>query len=255
MARDLGHVLHLFAPELAAPGDADVAPGGDPARMPDAEGTLPLIGVPLARPDAVRMALLDNVAVEAGRHGAHVALLAPRALFGAAGEDAAAPFGVESRRIDAGPAALVQGAEEALRRAPPRAPALVFAAYPASWLQKGADVAALLRWSLVFVRPDAASLREASDVLETIAAQAPGARLGVSVYGVRTLVEARDCFEHLALGVERRLGCALTSYGVLVDDVHVSRSIVTGRPVGLSNPHTPSARAFADVARLLLGDV
>jgi hypothetical protein len=235
----------LFAPELAAPGDAGASPAAD--------GAPPLIGVPLARPDAVRAALLENVAVEAGRQGARVTVLAPGALLGVAG--ASTPFGVESHRIDAGPAALVSGAEEALRRASRRGPSLVFAAYPASWQQKGANVATLLRWSLVFVRPDAASLHEAAGAIESIAAQAPGARLGVSVYGVRSLVEARDCFEHLALGVERRFGCALVSYGVLVDDVHVSRSIVTGRPVGLSNPHTPSARAFADVARLLLGDV
>lgn len=246
MARDLGHVLHLFAPELAAPGE-----GGAEAAI---DGLPPLVGVPLARPDAVRAALLDNIAVEAGRQGARVTLLAPGTLVSAV-RDETPPFGIVSRRIDAGPAALVRGAEDALRGAPPREPALVVAAYPADWLQKGADVAPLLRWSLVFVRPDAASLREASGTLEAIAAQVPGARLGVSVYGVRSLVEARDCFEHLALGVERRLGCALTSYGVLVDDVHVSRSIVTGRPVGLTNPHTPSARAFADVARLLLGDV
>lgn len=219
---------------------------------PDAGGMPPLIGVPLARPDAVRAALLDNVAVEAGRQGARVALLAPGAAVAAA---ETSPFGVDSRYVEGGPAALAASAEEILRRAPQRDPALVFATYPAAWLQKGADLAALLRWSLVFVRPDAASLAEAGDALEAIAAQAPGARLGVSVYGVRSLVEARDCFEHLALGIERRLGCALTSYGVLVDDVHVSRSIVTGRAVGLSNPNTPSARAFADVARLLLADV
>lgn len=239
-------MLHLFAPELAAPEDAVV--------VVDSGGIPPLIGVPLARPDAVRTALLDNVAVEAGRQGARVTLLAPGAAAGAdSGETA--PFGVESRRVEGGPAAFASGAAEALRSVPRQDAALVFATYPAAWLQKGADLAGLLRWSLVFVRPEAASLTEATSALEAIAAHVPGARLGVSVYGVRSLVEARDCFEHLALGIERRLGCALTSYGVLMDDVHVSRSIVTGRAVGLSNPHTPSARAFADVARLLLGDV
>jgi hypothetical protein len=246
VARDLGHVLHLFAPELAAPGDAVI--------VADSGGMPPLVGVPLARPDAVRAALLNNVAVEAGRQGARVTLLTPGAAVGADTSETS-PFGVESRRVEGSPAAYASGATEALRDVLRRDPALVFATYPTAWLQKGADLAALLRWSLVFVRPDAASLTEATSALEAIAAQVPGARLGVSVYGVRSLVEARDCFEHLALGVERRLGCALTSYGVLMDDVHVSRSIVTGRAVGLSNPHTPSARAFADVARLLLSDV
>lgn len=246
MARDLADVLHLFAPELAASSDAGTARAAD--------GLPPLIGIPLARTDGVRAALLGNVAVEAARQAARVTLLTPDTLLGVATGDAS-PFGVEWQRVEAVPTALVRAAEEALRRTRVRDPALAFAVYPASWLQKGADVAPLLRWTLVFVRPDAESMREASSTLEAIAAQVPGARLGASIYGVRSLGEARDCFEHLALGIERRLGCALTSYGMLVDDVHVSRSIVTGRPVGLSNPHTPSARAFADVARLLLGDV
>lgn len=240
MPRDLGDVLHLFAPELA--------PDADPigARSP-------LVGVPFARPDAVRSALLWNLAVEAGRQGARTALVAPGALGGAALADAGV-LGVEAHRVEAGPTMLTRCADEAVRRLTARGRALVLAAFPAAWLQKGADVAPLLDWTLVFVRPDEASLREASASLEAVATHAPKARLGVTVYGVRSLLEARDCFEHLALGIERRFGSALTSYGVLVDDVHLSRSIVTGRPIALANAHTPAARALADVASLLLGD-
>lgn len=248
MPRDLGDVLHLFAPELAPELAPESGPDADPGRA-----RAPLVGLPFARPDSVRSALLWNVAVEAGRQGARTALLAPGALGGAALTDAGV-LGVEAHRVEAGPTALAHGAEDTLRRLSARGRALVLAAFPAAWLQKGADVAPLLDWTLVLVRPDEGSIREASASLEAVASQAPRARLGVTVYGVRSLREARDCFEHLALGVESRFGARLTSYGVLVDDVHLSRSIVTGRPIALANAHTPSARALSDVASLLLGD-
>ncbi|RIL06755.1 MAG: hypothetical protein DCC71_05645 [Proteobacteria bacterium] len=240
MPRDLGDVLHLFAPELG--------PDVDPLTA-----RRPLVGIPFARPDAVRSALLWNLAVEASRQSARTALVAPGALGGAALADAGV-LGVEAHRVEAGPSMLVQCADEALRRLTARGRGLVLAAFPAAWLQKGADVAPLMGWTLVFVRPDESSLREAAASLEAVASQSPQARLGVTVYGVRSLLEARDCFEHLALGLERRFGSSLTSYGVLVDDVHLSRSIVTGRPIALANAHTPAARALADVATLLLGD-
>jgi hypothetical protein len=245
MPRDLGDVLHLFAPELAAPAErvgADDA-GVDPP---------PLIGVVFARPDPVPSALLWNLAVELARQGAGAALVAPSALAGPAARDVV--LGVEVERVDAGPAALALRAERALLHAAPSGRGFVIAPFPAGWLAKAGEVAPLLRWTLVLARPDEASLRGAAEALAAIATESPHARLGVTVYGVRTLGEARDCFEHLALAVERRFGLALTSYGVLVDDVHLSRSIVTGRPVALASPHSAAARALADVASLLLAD-
>jgi MinD-like ATPase involved in chromosome partitioning or flagellar assembly len=52
----------------------------------------------------------------------------------------------------------------------------------------------------------------------------------------------------------RHLSAKLLSYGLLVDDLHVYRAIVSGRPVGLEHPQSPAARALRDVARLLLED-
>ena len=69
-----------------------------------------------------------------------------------------------------------------------------------------------------------------------------------------SIAEARDCFDRLATAAGQRLGCTLVSYGLLVDDVHLSRSIVTGRPIALASAHATSARALADVAAMLLGD-
>ncbi len=236
MPRDLGDVLHLFAPELA---------GAEPAAPP-------IVGVPIARPEPAAVALLRNLAVETARQGARVSLVAPRSI---AGESDAELVGVATAAIDdEDPAAVAHAAERALRSTPHFERGFVFAAFPGAWLAKAAEVTALLRWTLVFVRPDEASLTDAAWALEAIAAQSPHARIGVTIHGVRTLVEARDCFEHLALRIERRLGCALTSYGVLVDDVRLSRSIVTGRPISLASPHSGAARALADVASLLLTD-
>jgi len=239
MPRELGDVLHLFAPELAGP--AVLA----------SDAPRPLIGVPLARPDPAALALLRNLAFETARQGASVSLHAPASL--ASGVEAS-PIGVAEARIGDDPAALARGAEQALRDAPGFEPRIAFAAFPSAWLVKASELAPLLGWTLVFVRPDEASLADAAAALESIAGQAPRARLGVTVHGVRNLTEARDCFEHLALRIERRFGTPLTSYGVLVDDVRLSRAIVTGRPISLASPHSGSARALADVASLLLAD-
>jgi hypothetical protein len=140
-------------------------------------------------------------------------------------------------------AELARIAEEWVRGAAPRDRALALVALPASYLDKTADAAALLRWTLLLVRPHEAEAHDAWTALEAIATHSRDARIGVTVFGVRSIAEARDCFEHLAAGAEQRLGCTLISYGLLVDDVHLSRSIVTGRPI-----------ALADVAAMLLED-
>jgi hypothetical protein len=236
MARELGDVLHLFAPELAGPESA----------------VAPIVGVPIARPDPTAVGLLRNLAVETARKGARVSLLAPPAL---ADDETPSPGGFATPAVDDDdPAALARSAEQAWRSAPRFERAFVLAAFPSAWLAKASEVSALLRWTLVFVRPDEASLTEATWALEAIATQSPAARLGVTVHGVRTITEARDCFEHLALRIERRLGSPLTSYGVLIDDVRLSRSIVTGRPISLASPQSSAARALADVAALLVAD-
>jgi hypothetical protein len=50
------------------------------------------------------------------------------------------------------------------------------------------------------------------------------------------------------------LGRDLASYGLLVDDLHIYRAIVSRRPIGLEHPQSRAARALRDVARLLLED-
>jgi hypothetical protein len=251
VARDLGDVLHWFAPEL---GGAGLPPGAAEA----AADPLPsLIGIPLPCGDVVRGALVWNLAVEVARRGVRTGLVSARALGLVPGWAAAGsgPLGIESLQ-PAGddPPELARAAQDVLRRQAARGPALVLAALPPAWLSKGADAAPLLRWTLSLVRPDQGDARDTWTALEAIATQAPGARLGVAIFGVRSIDEARRCFERLAEATERRLDQPLVSYGVLADDVHLSRALLTGRPVVLARPQAASARALAEVADLLLGD-
>jgi hypothetical protein len=78
--------------------------------------------------------------------------------------------------------------------------------------------------------------------------------VGVTLHGVATVAEARAAFERLAALAGPGLRGALSSYGVLLDDLDVYRGLAEGRAVGLARPQSLAARALADVARLLLGD-
>jgi hypothetical protein len=130
----------------------------------------------------------------------------------------------------------------------------VLAAVPVASLHEQAEPGPLLRRVLLLARPDERELVEIWAALETISARAPGARIGACVFGVRTLADARRAFEGLAALAELEFERTITSYGVLIDDVHLSRSIVTQRPIVLAHPGSPAARALADVATMLLAD-
>jgi len=241
--RELGDVLHYFIPELEA--------GESP---PDAAATA--LAVPLLGRDLVRAALLWNLAVEAARQGARTTLITPVAAEDAPWPSAAPqPLGVEVLAVAGDePEALARAAELAARPTAREARRLVLAGVPAPWLAKGADAEALLRWVVALVRPDEREGEETWNVLEAVGAQAPHAQLGAVIFGVRSLGEARRTFEKLALRVERELARTLTSYGVLIDDVELSRSILTRRPIPLVHPTSAAARALADVAALCLAD-
>jgi len=248
MPRALGDVLHFFAPELT---------GSDAVSEDRNNEALPLIGVPFASADPVRAALLWNLAVEAARQHARAALLAPRSLCATPAwpPPGRGPLGAMSIRAEVDePAELARIAQEWVRDAAPRDRALALAALPASYLDKPADAEALLRWTLLLVRPHEAEAHDAWAALEAVATHSRDARIGVTIFGVRSIKEARDCFEHMATAAEQRLGCTLISYGLLVDDIHLSRAIVTGRPISLTSAHATSARALADVASMLLED-
>ena len=72
------------------------------------------------------------------------------------------------------------------------------------------------------------------------------------IHGAGSVQEARRAFERLAGPLERLAAKPIASFGLLVDDLALYRSLVERRPVGLTRPQSPAGRALADVARLLL---
>jgi hypothetical protein len=131
---------------------------------------------------------------------------------------------------------------------------LVLVRVPPSWLLRGEDGRGLLRWSLLFTSTDRRELMETYGLAKHIVATGPDARIGVTVHGARRLADAERAYGHLADVSRRRLQRVPISYGLLVDDLHVYRALVARRPIGLTRPQSPAARALRDVARMLLSD-
>lgn len=261
MPRDLGDVLHYFLDEPSAADDNGAArplPQAD-ARIP-ARGSspLPMIGVPIGDRDVVRASFVWNLAVEIARAGASAFVVAP------AGEGAESlwpepgrgPLGAEFVLTFAEEMTdLVRVAREVAASAGtlPGEGGLVLVRVPTDWIPRLGD-GLLTDWSLLFSSADPRDLVETYAQLERLASGSRDGRLGVTIHGVRRIQEAREAFEGLASACERDLGRALTSYGVLIDDLHVYRSIVNRRPLGLTHPRALATRALQDVARLLLED-
>lgn len=253
MARDLGGVLHYFLPELEPPPETRTRPRRVPLGPTDeprpVAGTAARILVPLGDRDVVRAALVWNLAVELGR------LRGERCAIRSA-VDERSPLWPDDEAH--GPAVeRVDDLGDALdRHGFGPTPSVSFHCAPA-----GAVEAALRRgvsrvWLLV--RPEREALREAARAARRFALAAPGARLGVTLHGVRRIAEAEQAFERLAEAVEVHLehgpDGGLRSYGLLVDDLALYRAIVDRHPVSLSHPQSPATRALRDVARLLHED-
>ena len=131
---------------------------------------------------------------------------------------------------------------------------MVLVQVPPSWLDKAADGDPLLRCTLLFSAPETRELEETHALARRLFFAAPGARVGVTIHGVRSIDEAREAFDSLASALEPELRERLISYGLLLDDLDVYRAITNRRPIGVVHPQSRAARALADVARLLLSD-
>jgi len=251
LARGLADVLHYFIPEVPPPKRED-------AEAPAPYG-VPVLGVPLRDGDVVRAALLWNLAIELARLGPQATIVAPAvddatSLWPDPGQG---PLGTELVLTFAEDLAELASAVTdvaATRREESVEPGLVLVRLPPGWLGKGATVQPFLRRVLLFASPDRRDLVEAYCLAKRCFAF--GAEcVGVTIHGARSVTEAEQAFLRLARTSERHLGRPLTSYGLLVDDLHVYRSIVNRRPIGLTHPHSPAARALQDVARLVFADV
>jgi MinD-like ATPase involved in chromosome partitioning or flagellar assembly len=137
----------------------------------------------------------------------------------------------------------------------PGTPGVVLVRLPLVWLSKATDAGALFGRVLLFTTPDPRDLLETYALVKRVVSLSPVASIGITVHGVRSVGEARRAFLRLAAVSERHLFRALVSYGLIVDDLQVYRSIVNRHAVGLTHPRAAASRAIGEVAQLLLGDL
>jgi hypothetical protein len=233
LPRELADVIHYF--------------------LDDVRSRPSLVAVPVGEKDAVRLALLWNLAVELGRSGTRVSLLVPEAAAARELLPSPAVGGVLAPELVlSGARCLADLARDA--RPEGRDGALRLAVVPAEWVGAPGAAAGLLAWTLLFATPDPPGLEATGVLAERIAALDPGAEVGVTLHGVESVEQARSAFERMAGRFEAATGRALRSYGLLLDDLLVYRGAVERRPVVLSHPQSLASRALADVARLLLVD-
>lgn len=261
MARDLGDVLHYFLPDAPRGGTPRLRfVDGSPSHASnDRPAALPIISLPIGDREFVRAAYAWNLAVELARQGVSATLLAPAQveaglLWPEAGRG---PVGTEVVLSEAGSFGDLNRA--ALDIAVSRAAdspegGVVLVATPPSWFHSSGDGRALLQWVLLFAAPEARDLMETYGLTKRILGINGNARVGITIHGVRRVGDAEGAFQQLARIAARHLDRDLTSYGLLVDDLHVYRAIVSRRPIGLEHPQSRAARALRDVARLLLAD-
>ena len=207
----------------------------------------------------VRAAFAWNLVVEVARFGASATLLAPRGEESSAlwPEGGPGPVGSSVALVNA--ENMTELHRAALDVAVTRAAdgpdgGLVVACVPPHWLGQAEGGRALLRWTLLFSSADRRDLLENYALAKQVLVPDESARVGVAIHGARGVSDARHAFEHIADVAQRHLGRPLESYGLLVDDLHVYRAIVSRRPIGIEHPQSRAARALRDVAHMVLED-
>jgi hypothetical protein len=276
LPRDLADVLHYFIPETERESErgAAGAPTLDSAHSDlaarcrtstdryaheAAPPPLPILGLPIGERDVVRAALAWNLAIETARLGGASVVVAPALDDGSPlwPEAGIGPLGTElvfcpahdlESLYHAATDLAVSRAETAPRGG------IVFVRIPPSWLDGDGTKLNPIRWMLLLTSANRRDLHEAFELTRALLRANPRAEVGVTIHGVSAIAEARQAYDHLSRITEERLGLALASYGLLVDDLHVYRAIAAQRPIGLAHPQAPATRALMDVAHLLYED-
>jgi hypothetical protein len=270
LPRDLGDVLDYFLPtpertsrssgERSVPrASPTLRVGRERASGRPHPAALPIVAVPMGERDVVRAAFAWNLAVEVARQGASASLVAPEGeepglLWPEPGRG---PLGSEVVLAAAG--GLGELYRAALDIAVARAAdcddgGVVLVRVPFPWLRQASDGRRLLRWVLLFASMEPRDLLETYDLAKRVLGTGAENRVGITIHGARHIGEAEQAFQLLAGVAARHLHRSLVSYGLLVDDLHVYRAIVSRRPIGLERPQSRAARALRDVARMLLED-
>ncbi len=220
---------------------------------------LPIVALPIGERDVVRAAFAWNLAVEIARSGASATLLAPDDTDPSPLGPETGPGPVGAEVVLSASAGLEELNRAALDIAVSRAAdstdgGLVLVRVPPAWLDGATQARSLLRWVLLFASTERRDQLETYALVKRVMRTRADARIGVTIHGARQIAEAERAFQHLADVAARHLGGTLASYGLLVDDLHVYRAIVSRRPIGLEHPQSRAARALRDVAGLLLED-
>lgn len=249
MARELGDVLHYFLD------DGFVETRDEAAAKAQA---CPIVAAPLHPLDAIRSALLWNLAVELRSLGRTPRLLAPAPLADhSAWLDLASetlePAWIPLPDGDVGP--LLAAAETAAASLPQEQGPVVLVHVPsdAPWNDRHAPL--FSRCWLVAGASDA-DRREFLELCERVLAAAPAAQIGLTVRGVECLDGARRVFGGLSELFEARFERRLTSYGLLVDELELARGLVEDPDDGgMGARRGRAGRALRDVAELLRDDL
>jgi hypothetical protein len=266
LPRDLADVLHYFLPDVDDASEPSATRGALTDRLGNralaqepTPSSLPILGIPIGERDVVRAALAWNLAIETARLGGSTIMLAPASDEASPlwPEPGLGPLGAELvlcpatdlESLYAAATDLARSRAKGTRRA-----GIIFVRIPPAWLANGDMKASPIRWFLLLTSANRRDLHEAYDLAKTMSATNDRAEIGVTIHNVKTISEARGAFEYLSRISQEQLGLALSSYGLLVDDLHVYRAIAAQRPIGLAHPQAPATRALMDVAQLLHED-
>lgn len=242
MARELGDVLHYFL-------DDDPAPA---ARPP-----CPVVAAPCRREDALRTALLWQLALEMRQLGQEPALLAPAPDGERSGWldlelDTLAPsfVPVANGQLDRLICAVRERRNQLGRFCRP----VILVQVPTDlpWPQGTGD---LLGHCWLVTGSSDRERAEFLSLAERILSVAPKARVGVTVLGADGLASARTAFDTLTELFEARFDRSLLSYGLVLDELELYRTLVERRSLGVARPGIRAARTLRDVATLLRGDL
>jgi hypothetical protein len=238
MARELADVLHHFL------GDAPLGERLGPA-------SLALLSEP---DDAFAVGVAWNLAHELARLGLSVAW-----VTSLADEELLPPDATPGLTRLLSPTHELGGlsravVEAAAKLSASQLPGLVLVRVPPAWISAGAAADRMLGWTLQLSGPEFEQRREALRIAASVLEARRDARVGIALHGVRSIDEAEAAFGACLQEWSEHSRAALTSYGLLLDDAEVYRSLLARRPLALTRPGTRAARALVDVASLLRAD-
>ena len=266
MARDLSKEVLPSEPELSHSPDASntradthPSPVATVALSDRERPSLPVLALPIGDQDVLRAAFAWNLTVEMARLGARALLVTPEVddpspLWPDSSEK---PLGAELVKIPhANPRSVASQVKRlaATRHATHQRGGILLLRIPPIWLRRPAEIRDWLRWTLLFSTARADDLRETYALGKLVTQVSPQAQLGLTIHGIDRREQAENSYQRVALAFQKHLHRELLSYGLLVDDLLIYRTIAAQKPIGLCHPQSIAARAMRDVASTLLED-